>query len=151
MESSTADRAETKLEADVGSKTVIEAFHRTAAEHGDAVAIRTQGDGASITWGELRERADALAAGLSKLGLKPGDTLALMFPNQLEFHLADLAAMTVGATPFSLYVTASPEQIEYRSEEHTSELQSRQYLVCRLLLEKKKTTGTEVYSNYGTS
>src|SRR3712207_8874084 len=30
-----------------------------------------------------------------------------------------------------------------RSEEHTSELQSRQYLVCRLLLEKKKTT-----SNY---
>src|SRR3712207_6873270 len=28
--------------------------------------------------------------------------------------------------------------IETRSEEHTSELQSRQYLVCRLLLEKKK-------------
>src|SRR3712207_8677938 len=28
----------------------------------------------------------------------------------------------------------------YRSEEHTSELQSRQYLVCRLLLEKKKRT-----------
>src|SRR3712207_8478785 len=28
-----------------------------------------------------------------------------------------------------------------RSEEHTSELQSRQYLVCRLLLEKKKKTG----------
>src|SRR3712207_7380983 len=29
-----------------------------------------------------------------------------------------------------------------RSEEHTSELQSRQYLVCRLLLEKKKTVCT---------
>src|SRR5947209_14201558 len=29
-----------------------------------------------------------------------------------------------------------------RSEEHTSELQSRQYLVCRLLLEKKKNGGT---------
>src|SRR3712207_8056582 len=29
-----------------------------------------------------------------------------------------------------------------RSEEHTSELQSRQYLVCRLLLEKKKQIGT---------
>src|SRR3712207_7866928 len=29
-----------------------------------------------------------------------------------------------------------------RSEEHTSELQSRQYLVCRLLLEKKKSTFT---------
>src|SRR3712207_8226379 len=30
------------------------------------------------------------------------------------------------------------EQLKTRSEEHTSELQSRQYLVCRLLLEKKK-------------
>src|SRR3712207_6847845 len=29
-------------------------------------------------------------------------------------------------------------QVVHRSEEHTSELQSRQYLVCRLLLEKKK-------------
>src|SRR5882757_11579571 len=31
------------------------------------------------------------------------------------------------------------EHVHRRSEEHTSELQSRQYLVCRLLLEKKKT------------
>src|SRR5258707_10698654 len=30
-------------------------------------------------------------------------------------------------------------RLQFRSEEHTSELQSRQYLVCRLLLEKKKT------------
>src|SRR3712207_7281523 len=31
-----------------------------------------------------------------------------------------------------------------RSEEHTSELQSRQYLVCRLLLEKKKNKNTDI-------
>src|SRR3712207_9176299 len=34
-----------------------------------------------------------------------------------------------------------------RSEEHTSELQSRQYLVCRLLLEKKKKQITNIYSS----
>src|SRR3712207_7720507 len=33
---------------------------------------------------------------------------------------------------------AQEAQVSVRSEEHTSELQSRQYLVCRLLLEKKK-------------
>src|SRR3712207_8983625 len=33
-----------------------------------------------------------------------------------------------------------------RSEEHTSELQSRQYLVCRLLLEKKKTKAVKIVS-----
>src|SRR5947209_10778877 len=39
-----------------------------------------------------------------------------------------------GTTAFKLAVPDPPN----RSEEHTSELQSRQYLVCRLLLEKKK-------------
>src|SRR3712207_6946185 len=34
----------------------------------------------------------------------------------------------------------------YRSEEHTSELQSRQYLVCRLLLEKKKKKQANKYN-----
>src|SRR3712207_8500399 len=36
-------------------------------------------------------------------------------------------------------LNAALRQLDDRSEEHTSELQSRQYLVCRLLLEKKKT------------
>src|SRR3712207_6920862 len=35
-------------------------------------------------------------------------------------------------------VHAAGQRLRQRSEEHTSELQSRQYLVCRLLLEKKK-------------
>src|SRR3712207_8132595 len=37
---------------------------------------------------------------------------------------------------------------EERSEEHTSELQSRQYLVCRLLLEKKKITKSSCLFTY---
>src|SRR3712207_7076059 len=41
-------------------------------------------------------------------------------------------------------LSTSTELID-RSEEHTSELQSRQYLVCRLLLEKKK----KPYTSYG--
>src|SRR5258707_8084057 len=45
-----------------------------------------------------------------------------------------LTANTAGATTFGGAVGGTAA----RSEEHTSELQSRQYLVCRLLLEKKK-------------
>src|SRR3712207_8700925 len=40
----------------------------------------------------------------------------------------------------------SPGHAQRRSEEHTSELQSRQYLVCRLLLEKKKIKSTNYFS-----
>src|SRR5947209_14344228 len=47
------------------------------------------------------------------------------------------------ASPADLRASTSwsasrPDRLCARSEEHTSELQSRQYLVCRLLLEKKK-------------
>src|SRR3712207_6959998 len=47
-------------------------------------------------------------------------------------------SMTISTPPFSTGMILP--LVVGRSEEHTSELQSRQYLVCRLLLEKKKTT-----------
>src|SRR3712207_7374410 len=47
----------------------------------------------------------------------------------------ELAGSTVEDSGSSL--GPAPESLSLRSEEHTSELQSRQYLVCRLLLEKK--------------
>src|SRR3712207_7690492 len=51
---------------------------------------------------------------------------------------------TTGAAPPPPEVQEVPVgQLEPRSEEHTSELQSRQYLVCRLLLEKKNQPRTE--------
>src|SRR3712207_7808788 len=58
--------------------------------------------------------------------------------------LTSLLERGIDGYRFDFYVvSAAPEEIVHaaldgRSEEHTSELQSRQYLVCRLLLEKKK-------------
>src|SRR3712207_7373269 len=49
-------------------------------------------------------------------------------------HRERIAGLSVTRAELALEVHAP-----HRSEEHTSELQSRQYLVCRLLLEKKKT------------
>src|SRR3712207_7438416 len=49
------------------------------------------------------------------------------------------------ACPLSGRVLPVMTSIIVRSEEHTSELQSRQYLVCRLLLEKKKNTVHTTY------
>src|SRR3712207_155247 len=69
--------------------------------------------------------------------MKDGVLLANAGHYDHEFDLAALREMAVGEREVRKNVT------EYelpRSEEHTSELQSRQYLVCRLLLEKKKIT-----------
>jgi long-subunit acyl-CoA synthetase (AMP-forming) len=99
--------------AGTAAATVAEAFRLTAAERAEEVAIRTRGDDFTITWGALRRRVDDLAGGLAKLGVGPGDTIALMLSNRPEFHLCDLAAMMLGATPFSIYNTYAPNQIEY--------------------------------------
>src|SRR3712207_8098540 len=55
-------------------------------------------------------------------------------------YIVPLAAIgpVAQAIGFSVFGIPVPFMGTYRSEEHTSELQSRQYLVCRLLLEKKK-------------
>src|SRR5258707_5958414 len=45
---------------------------------------------------------------------------------------------TMRQTMRLIFGSGPPTHLSLRSEEHTSELQSRQYLVCRLLLEKKK-------------
>ena len=97
----------------LGAATIAEAFRITAAERAEEVAIRTKQDAFTITWGELRERVDALAGGLAKLGVERGDSVALMLSNRPEFHLSDLAAMMLGATPFSIYNTYTAEQIRY--------------------------------------
>ena len=85
-----------------------EAFRLTVEDHPDRVAVRTKDDEVSLTWAQLRDRVDALAGGLAGLGVRRGDTVALMLGNRPEFHVADLAAMTLGATPFSIYQTFTP-------------------------------------------
>jgi len=93
--------------------TICAAFQVTAAEHADRTALRTKGDEFSMTWAEYADKVRALAAGLAGLGLKRGDTIALLLTNRPEFHWVDMAAMHLGATPFSIYNTYSAEQIEY--------------------------------------
>src|SRR5215216_132800 len=97
----------------IGARTMTEAFRLTVEDHPDRVAIRTKDDAVSLTWAQLRDRVDALAGGLAGLGVGRGDTVALMLGNRPEFHIADLAAMTLGATPFSIYQTFTPDQIAY--------------------------------------
>ena len=71
-----------KARAAAEAPTLAHAFRITAAERADLVAIRPKEDAFTITWGKLRDRVDALAGGLDRLGLQRGDTLALMLGNR---------------------------------------------------------------------
>jgi long-chain acyl-CoA synthetase len=93
--------------------TIVEAFELTSSRLADRVAIRTKGDEQTLTWAQWHRRVRDLAGGLHRLGLRRGQTLAIMLSNRPEFHIVDLAAVTLGATPFSIYQTYAANQIEY--------------------------------------
>jgi long-chain acyl-CoA synthetase len=103
-------------------QTLGEALRRTAADHPDVVAVRTPDDAVSLTWSELLGRTEDVAGGLAKLGVGRGDTVAIMLGNRPEFHIVDLAAVLLGATPFSIYLTYPPAEIEYLLRDAGSKL-----------------------------
>jgi long-subunit acyl-CoA synthetase (AMP-forming) len=116
MEVKTAERG-TERPVALDAKTACEAFQLTAEAHPDRVAIRTEDDEFSCTWGEYADRVRGVAAGLASLGVAENDTVALMMVNRPQFHFADAGAMHLGAVPFSIYNTYTPEQIQHLVED----------------------------------
>ncbi len=95
------------------AETFCEAFQRTAEHYAERVALRAHGGGPELTWAQYAARVEALAGGLAGAGVGSGATVAMMLSNRPEAVLVDTAAMHLGAIPFSIYNTSSPEQVEY--------------------------------------
>src|SRR5215207_2687523 len=100
--------------AALDAPTLCHAFQLTAAERPDEVALRNPGDQIAITWREYAERVERLASGLARLGVERGDAVAIMLLNRPEFHLVDTAVLHLGAIPFSVYNTSTPEQVAHQ-------------------------------------
>ena len=67
-------------------------------------------DGGSLTWRELELRAGGAARRLSRRGVQPGDTVALLLPNGWGFVAALWGALKLGATPVPLNPLLSPDE-----------------------------------------
>jgi long-chain acyl-CoA synthetase len=93
--------------------TMCEAFQRSAAIDPDAVALRTPGDGQTLTWRDYAARVRRVAAGLAGIGVRRGDTVSLMMANRIEFYPLEVGAQHIGATSFSVYNTLPAEQLTY--------------------------------------
>ena len=105
-----------EIDAEVAGQTVASRFAETVADHGDAVALRGKDDDGTwheLTWSEYADLACRVAAGLRDLGVARGDRVALMIRNVTEFHIADVAVLLCGATPFSIYNSSAPDQVQY--------------------------------------
>lgn len=90
--------------------TLCEAFQRTVAARPQEPALLTL-TGTALTWAEYAERAASVAGALRHLGVRRGEPVALMLTNRPEFHVADCAALHLGAVPYSLYNSLPADQI----------------------------------------
>ena len=94
--------------------TLTGRFLATVAGHGDLVALSDPfDDSRRWTYRQYADEVARAAAGLEAIGVGKDTRVVLMTRNRAEFHIADTAALFLGATPFSVYNTAAPEEIAY--------------------------------------
>ncbi|MGZ3342273.1 MAG: AMP-binding protein, partial [Reyranella sp.] len=95
--------------------TLTEVLDWHVQQHGDRVHIvLVEGDGGetSITYRQLGERARAVALGLGRRGLEPGERVAIMLPTSAAFFTAFFGVLYAGGVPTPIYPPARLSRIE---------------------------------------
>ncbi|HJV70302.1 acyl-CoA synthetase [Ideonella sp.] len=90
---------------------------RWARERPRAVAIRAEREDGSLTlhrYGELQAAANRLSNALKRLGVGPGDRVAVVMPQRAETAVANIALYQLGAVAMPLSMLFGPDALEYR-------------------------------------
>ncbi|MGH2717064.1 MAG: AMP-binding protein, partial [Actinomycetota bacterium] len=101
--------------APVEATTLPEVLAWHAARHPDRVHIKfLAGDDQveELTYGGLLAAANGAAASLQRLGVGPGDSVALMLPTNLDYFVAFFGALLAGGVPVPIYPPARMAEIE---------------------------------------
>lgn len=84
-----------------------------SARPGVALRVRRQGELAETSYADLGAAAREIAGGLIRLGIEPGDRVALLSETRPEWTLADFGVTCTGAALVPIYQTNSPEECHY--------------------------------------
>ena len=97
------------------SQIIPRVFEEAARKRGDADAMRFKRDGEwlPISWNGYREAVWRAAGGFIKLGLEPGQGVAILGFNRPEWFISDIGAIVAGGLPAGIYTTCTPEQCQY--------------------------------------
>jgi fatty-acyl-CoA synthase len=100
-------------EAKLIGETIGNAFDRIAALYADREALVVCDQGVRWTWSALRQRVDALAAGLLTAGLQPGDRVGIWAPNCSEWTLTQFATAKAGLILVNINPAYRRAELEY--------------------------------------
>ncbi|MGE5589074.1 MAG: class I adenylate-forming enzyme family protein [Bacillota bacterium] len=96
---------------------MAEALHRllerNARKYPDKTAVRYPKDDLTWTWRDLNDRANAAAAALTGVGVRPGDRVALLIPNRPAFVQAYFGTLKAGGVVVPINVRLTPGEASY--------------------------------------
>ena len=95
--------------------SIAHAFEQNAAKYGKRVFLREKRDGnwIGLSWSEVAAASRRVREGLLRLGLRPGDRLAILAENCPQWVTVDLAVLGMGGVVVPLYPTSSADEIEH--------------------------------------
>lgn len=104
--------------------TIPAVFFEQARLHGNAPYLRYHKDGAwrTIGWAETAERAMRVACALVDQGLRPGEHVALMSPNRVEWLYCDFGIMAAGGVTVPIYPSLTSKAARYIAEDSKTRL-----------------------------
>jgi long-chain acyl-CoA synthetase len=79
----------------------------------DALSLKKGGQWLHIPGDAIVKRVRAVALGLSALGVKKGDRVALLSENRPDWSVVDIAILSLGAVNVPIYTTQAPDQVRY--------------------------------------
>jgi fatty-acyl-CoA synthase len=94
-------------------ETIGRHFDRICAAHGSREALIVRHQGVRLTYSELRQQVDALACGLLRLGLSPGDRVGIWSQNNLQWVLTQFATAKAGLILVNLNPAYRRRELEY--------------------------------------
>ena len=98
----------------------LEALARHAKE--DALCLKKEGLWLRISGDAFIARVRAVALGLSSLGVRKGDRVALLSENRPDWSVVDLAILSLGAVNVPIYTTQAPDQVRFILEDSGARL-----------------------------
>jgi long-chain acyl-CoA synthetase len=96
-------------------RTIVELFRDQVRSRGARSALRrfVDNDWQSVSWDGYGSAVAEIAAGLIDLGVGPGERVALLSMNRVEWHFADLGILSAGAVTVPVYPTSAANQVAY--------------------------------------
>ncbi len=93
--------------------TIGQFFDETCGRYGEREAVVVRHQKVRLTYSELRRRVDALACGLIRLGLNPGDRIGIWSQNNLEWTLTQFATAKAGLILVNINPAYQRAEVEY--------------------------------------